>query len=124
MSGRDYHSQVIKPLCEAALPESWDPAAEIDRDIKRLTERAKVLRSFGVDDFEDGATVTWTRTFRDTNRVGNRLYTYVALKGGGRWWITGKEGHRGLIYQDLVEEHLANADADSIAIVAKWAVFE
>lgn len=105
-----------------ALPESWDPAAALERDIKLLTERAAVLRSFGVDDFEDGATITWTRTF--LNRLGNRTYTYVALKGGGRWWITGKLGERGLPYSDLVEEHLANADADSIAIVSKWAVFE
>lgn len=116
----DYVSEQSMPL-----PECWDPAAKYVTEAARLLARAKVLAVFGVDDFEEGAVLTWTRTYdRDPRSTSTgRSYTYVALKAGGKWWITGTTGERGLRYDDLVEHYLAEADADSINIVAKWAVF-
>lgn len=127
----DYHyaeTAGVSSVCRgtATLPESWDPAAKYVTEAARLLSKAKVLAVFGVDDFEEGAVITWTRTFdRDmTSTRTNRAYTYVALKAGGRWWITGLRGERGIRYGELVEDWLCLADADTINIVAKWAVFE
>lgn len=107
------------------LPAAWDPAVALQKEIDRLSKKKAVLASFGPDDFEDETVITWKRTFdRDPNSTcTGRAYTYVALKAGGRWWITGYHGERGLAYHELVEEHLQHADEDSINIVAKWAVF-
>jgi hypothetical protein len=100
----------------AELPASWDPRPQYEEGIAELKQRLAVLDRFGPDDFEEGTTISWSRTF-------DRTFTYVALKAGGKWWITGRRAD-GLIYAVLVESHLSHADEGSINIVTKWAVFE
>ena len=56
----------------------------IARRIARLQEQLDYLESLPEDDFDNGAVISFTKKFR-----GNVEYTYVALKAGNRWWLSG-----------------------------------
>jgi hypothetical protein len=56
-----------------------------EKDIERAERRLALLESFPEDHFDEG-TVLW---FEKKFPSGDRVYTYCALKAGGKWYLTG-----------------------------------
>lgn len=54
------------------------------REAKLEAEKQERLDHYGEDVYENGAVLTWD----EDGRYGKKL-TYVALKAGNRWWVTG-----------------------------------
>jgi hypothetical protein len=85
--------------------------------LDEANEREILEERFGTnDDWPDGVVISWDRVFF-TN--GGRRYTYVALKSGNRWFVTGKQGNQCLSMSDLVERHLQYAE-NGVWQVGSW----
>lgn len=56
------------------------------------------------DPFDNGDVLMFER------ELGRRSYSYAALKAGGRWYVTGSYAGS-LTFQELIEEHLEDAEA-------------
>lgn len=61
-----------------------------ERDQSRAEQSANtayVLETYGMDECEDGDILAWQKQFWD----GGKVYSYVATRGGGMWYLTGQE---------------------------------
>jgi hypothetical protein len=84
--------------------------------LEEANEEEILEERFGTnDDWPNGAVISWDRVFVN----GGRRYTYVALKAGNRWFVTGKQGNQCLSMSDLVERHLQYAE-DGVWQVSGW----
>lgn len=59
--------------------------AAVEDEIARLQEKAAKLASIPLDDYPNQAIVVFEKKF-SANSI---TYTYVALKAGGYWYLTG-----------------------------------
>ncbi len=59
--------------------------AAVEDEIARLQEKAAKLAAIPQDDYPNQAVVIFEKQFT----AGSMTYTYVALKAGGYWYITG-----------------------------------
>lgn len=59
--------------------------AAVEDEIARLQEKAAKLAAIPLDDYPNQAIVVFEKQFT----LGSMTYTYVALKAGGYWYITG-----------------------------------
>jgi hypothetical protein len=74
-----------------------------------------IIAAFGDDGFQDGAVVTWVKTFEQEGKK----YTYVALKGGEQWYVTGKA--RAMTWEELLVEIVSGPfPADKVDLMVKY----
>jgi hypothetical protein len=74
-------------------------------------EQAKVAR-FGQDEWEDDTVLSFTHQFT----VGGTMYSYLAYKIKGFWYLSGRTGSR-LTWAQLVE---FMKDSDIVWVVTGW----
>jgi hypothetical protein len=70
----------------------------------------------------DGTVIRWSQTFARSVRMDGtdrQSYTYVALKAGGRWYVTGTR-HNRVWSSDKLHQHLAQAETSGVDIVSEW----
>lgn len=60
--------------------------AAVEDEIARLQEKAAKLAAIPQDDYPNQAIVVFEKKFDSTSKIA---YTYVALKAGGYWYVTG-----------------------------------
>jgi hypothetical protein len=70
----------------------------------------------------DGTVIRWSQTFGRSVRIDGtdkQVYTYVAIKAAGRWYVTGNRHNRTFTSGEL-RERLAQAETTGIDIVTAW----
>lgn len=73
---------------------------QIAGQLTRRTEQVEHLNRYpNVDPCEDGAIITFEKKFPH----GDTLYSYVAHKADGRWYVTGERSPQGVSWDDLVD---------------------
>jgi hypothetical protein len=92
----------------------------IENLLAELDETTALEERFGSnDDYPDECVLTWKRQF-PTNFGARAAYTYVALKVGGRWFITGSQARATYTFDQLVETHLQYALDGEVFYVTEW----
>lgn len=85
---------------------------QIERQIELLTEKLVKLESQPQDDFDDHAVLFFTKRFSGDSTV----YTYVAVKIGRMWYITGTENR----VQHTWESLLVFVDGGELWHAIEW----
>ena len=86
--------------------------------LAEAAEQEALQERFGTDsDYTNNTVITWQRQFA---RGSGMIYTYVAVKLGGRWFVTGQQGNQCNTLEQLVERHLQYALNDEVFIVTEW----
>lgn len=84
--------------------------------------RKDLGRAINQDPFKDGTVIRWdwTPNYSDAFIAsgGARKYTWVALRAGGRWYVTG-QNERVLDYEGLVEL-LARDSSSNVEVATAW----
>lgn len=86
----------------------------------RLLDEAARLDALPKDDFEHGDVIMWQRRFgtKAPSWANNIAYTYVAVKIGVSWYMTGANRNLRHTWDDLVRDHLSYAEG--IWYVTEW----
>lgn len=80
-----------------------------------LARREELRAKLGQDVYEDGEVICWTKRFAD---AGSRVFTYVAVKGGTRWYHTAyREGRHELSWDALVGLMVDKGELLSVAVM-------
>lgn len=95
---------------------STTSTSKINRKLAFLGEAVARTR----DPFKNGDVIRWS------GRYANRgtLYTWVALKSGGKWYITGRTGGYASAFDDVVGLISRDIALVSLDIVATWTAVE
>lgn len=91
----------------------------IDRlqsQIDSLQRELARISSLPEDDFEDHAVIMFEKKFGGSPAV----YTYVALKAGRRWHLTGKAGNVGPKTWDELCEFIGDFDLADVWYATEW----
>ena len=104
----------IREIAEAQLRRN-----EAER--QRLLTRLDLIDSFGEEDpWEDQTVISFDRNFG-----GPRTYTHVAVRLGGKWWVTGNRNvGTSFTWEQLVEEHLAKCLPGTLYVATEWTAYE
>jgi len=93
-----------------------DPISILDRRIERLQEQRDRLAFYGEDIYDSDDVVMFKRSFNN----GGTIYTYVALKAGRRWFITGRDGGSTFTWHELIL-HMSNSGTiHEVWVVTAW----
>jgi hypothetical protein len=84
-----------------------------ERRVMELLAKKDAIAKFDNDYANDDA-ILFKRQFK----TAGPIYTYVAVRTPVGWYITGKDAHRGMSFQTLVEEHLLYAS--EVWVCAEW----
>lgn len=88
-----------------------DFIAERDRE-QLLARKIELVDAYGVDSYPDDTVLMFTKNFG--TRDGSKTYTYVALRVGGRWYLTGRNASRnasmGMTWGELVTWLVSGCD--------------
>lgn len=85
----------------------------IARDV--LARKEELRTKLGSDNLEDGDVLRWTKRFAGE---GSKVFTYVAVKGGNRWYHTAyREGRHELSWDALVGLMVDKGELLSVALM-------
>jgi hypothetical protein len=120
--GRVYGFEWLCKYCaerrSLATPATPTIDAQLDsaeRRVMELLAKKDAMAQFGSDeDYGNDDAILFKRQFKKAGPT----YTYVAVRTGVGWYITGKDAHRGLTFGQLVEEHLLNAT--EVWVCTEW----
>lgn len=80
-----------------------------------LARREELRAKLGSDNFEDGEVICWTKRYAGE---GSKVFTYVAVKGGTRWYHTAyREGRHELSWDALVGLMVNKGELLSVALM-------
>lgn len=77
--------------------------AEAEAAMRKLAEMVSVVERFGGEP-ADGTVIKFEHEFDEAGRTGQTVYTYVAIRKGGLWYLSGKPfGAAGTKWSTLLE---------------------
>jgi hypothetical protein len=93
--------------------------AYIEARMKYYIEQLDKLEKRPVDQFEEGAIVTFQKGFGRSF-----MYTYAAVKAGGKWWMSGLRRPSGSMSWDSLMEFIEEGETETpvIRYMTDWAV--
>lgn len=104
-------------LFTAEVARQVQNAAEAKATVERL-ERENKPKVESLESFADGTVIRWDAAFYN----GRSTLTYAALKMGGQWWTTQKNG--GQLTSLELHYHLSGANVTDVELLAKHRVIK
>lgn len=92
---------------------------EAEQRLRQLEKEIFQLKRFGRDRFEIGDVIRFTKTHNAADDT-HKSYSYVAIKIGFYWYLTGQQRRERYTYDELIEFVVQYPAAENVQVATAW----